>query len=91
MKMNKTIGICATLLAALWCAVPQSAQAAGKIRKVEVISADGNDRGSKDKPLRVGDTIRITFHLVNNTHIMGPRNLVYNLEIFSILLKNCLL
>ena len=31
MNMKKKIGICATLLAAVLCAVPQSAQAAGKI------------------------------------------------------------
>ena len=65
MKMNKTIGICATLLAALWCAVPQSAQAAGKIRKVEVVCVDSTGHGSKDSPLQAGDTIRIIFHLVN--------------------------
>ena len=67
MKTKKTIGICATLLAALLCAVPQSASAlqTGKIRSVEVVNADGNDRGTLAKPLRVGDTIRITFRLVN--------------------------
>ena len=85
MKMNKTIGFCATLLAALWCAVPQPVQAVGKIRKVEVVNADGNERGGKDDPLKVGDTIRITFRLVNlgwgtsytNTTYVNPWSFAY--------------
>ena len=66
MNMKKTIGICATLLAALLCAVPQSAQAYGKIRSVEVVDANGNlGFPNKNTPLKFGDTIRITFRLVN--------------------------
>ena len=66
MNMKKTIGICATFLAALLCAVPQSARATGKIRAV-----DAYDPGNVytfpniSEPLKVGDKVRIRFRMVN--------------------------
>ena len=69
MNMKKTIGICATLLAALLCAVPQSAQAAGKIRSVDVYDPSGlhtfPNHDGHDTPLTVGDTVYIRFRLAN--------------------------
>ena len=68
MNMKKTIGVCATLLTALLCAVPQSARATGKIRAVDVcrLDTDGSliplDRGSV---IGKGETIYIRFRLVN--------------------------
>ena len=66
MNMKKKIGICATLLAALLCAVPQSVQAIGKIRSVDVYDADGNRTfPNANAPLTVGDTIYVRFRLAN--------------------------
>ena len=66
MNMKKKIGICATLLAALLCAVPQSAQATGKIRSVDVYDPDGyHSFPNSDNALKVGDTVYIRFRLAN--------------------------
>ena len=66
MNMKKTIGICATLLAALLCAVPQSAQATGKIRTVDVYDPDGlHSFPNAGSALTVGDKIRVRFRMVN--------------------------
>ena len=66
MNMKKKIGICATLLAALLCALPQSAQAYGKIRSVDVYDPDGNRTfPNANAPLTVGDTIYVRFRLAN--------------------------
>ena len=69
MNMKRKIGICATLLAALLFAVPQSAQASGKIRRVDVYDPSGlhtfPNHDGHDRPLTVGDTIYIRFRLAN--------------------------
>ena len=67
MNMKKKIGVFATLFAAMLCALPQSAQASGKIRRVDVIDPDGNHTFPNDTShaLTVGDKIRIQFRLVN--------------------------
>ena len=66
MNMKKTIGICATLLAALLCALPQSVQATGKIRAVDAYDPDGNHTfPNAGSALTVGDKIRIRFRMVN--------------------------
>ena len=66
MNMKKTIGICATLLAALLCAVPQSAQATGKIRSVDAYDPDGlHSFPNAGSALTVGDKIRVRFRMVN--------------------------
>jgi len=68
MNMKKTIGICATLLAALLCAVPQSAQATGKIRALDAYMLEGGQEvpfPMPGKTLTVGDTIYIRFRLAN--------------------------
>ena len=66
MNMKKTIGVCATLLAGLLCAVPQSAQAEGKIRAVDAYDP-GNVYAfpNTSEPLKVGDKVRIRFRMVN--------------------------
>ncbi|MBR4616227.1 MAG: hypothetical protein IKO55_11530, partial [Kiritimatiellae bacterium] len=71
MNMKKKIGICATLLAALLCAVPQSTQAAiraayGKIRSIEVNSSSPYMEytfPNPQDPMGIGGEISITFHL----------------------------
>ena len=66
MNMKKTFGICATLLAALLCAVPWSAQATGKIRSVDVYDPDGRYTfPNADNAMTVGDTVYVRFRLVN--------------------------
>ena len=69
MNMKKKIGVFATLFAAVLCALPQSAQAQGKIRSIEIRSSSDNGKTYKfpnyDDPLRVGDKISIIFHLAN--------------------------
>ena len=66
MNMKKKIGICATLLAALLCAVPQSAQASGKIRSVDAYDPDGlHSFPNAGSALTVGDTVYVRFRLVN--------------------------
>ena len=66
MNMKKSIGVCATLLTALLCAVPQSAQATGKIRAVDAYDP-GNVYAfpNTSEPLKVGDKVRIRFRMVN--------------------------
>ena len=65
MNMKKTTGICATFLAALLCAAPQSAQATGKIRSVEVPDIENCEFPNPGAPLSVGQKIQIRFHLAN--------------------------
>ena len=66
MNMKKKIGICATLLAAVLCAVPQSAQAAGKIRRVDAYDPDGlHTFPNAGSALTVGDTVYVRFRLAN--------------------------
>ena len=69
MNMKKTIGICATLFAALLCAVPQSAQASGKIRSVDAFTDEDPENlytfPNAGRALTVGDTVYIRFRLVN--------------------------
>ena len=68
MNMKKTIGICATLLAALLCAVPRSAQATGKIRALDAYMLEGGQEvpfPMEGKTLTVGDTIYVRFRLAN--------------------------
>ena len=66
MNMKKTIGVCATFLAALLCAVPQLARATGKIRAVDAYDP-GNvyNFPNISEPLKVGDKVRIRFRMVN--------------------------
>ncbi len=53
-------------LAALLCAVPQSAQATGKIRTVDVYDPDGlHSFPNADSALTVGDKVRVRFRMVN--------------------------
>ena len=66
MNMKKKIGAFATIFAALLCALPQSAQAYGKIRSVDVYDPDGNRTfPNPNAPLTVGDTIYVRFRLAN--------------------------
>jgi len=69
MNMKKKIGICATLLAALLCAVPQSVQASGKIRRIDVYDPSGRhtfpNHDNHNAPLTVGETVYIRFRLAN--------------------------
>ena len=66
MNMKKTIGVCVTLLGALFCAVPQSARASGTIRSVDITDLGGvYSFPNVDEPLKVGDTIQIRFHMMN--------------------------
>lgn len=67
MNMKKTFGVCATLLAALLCAVPQSAHAMGKIRSVDVytLGEDGKPQDCSGRVLVRGETVYINFRLVN--------------------------
>ena len=86
MNMKKKIGICATLLAAVLCAVPQSAQAAGKIRRVDAYDPDGlHTFPNAGSALTVGDTVYVRFRLANvnwdETHVdpgyVNPWEFVY--------------
>ena len=66
MNMKKELGVCATLLAALLCAVPQSAQATGKVRAVDVYDPDGlHTFPNADNALTVGDKVRVRFRMAN--------------------------
>ena len=66
MNTKKTIGVCVTLLAALLCVVPRSAQATGKIRSVDVYDPDGNHSfPNAGDALTVGDKVRVRFRMVN--------------------------
>ena len=66
MNMKNKIGVCATLLTALLCAVPQSAQATGKIRAVDVYDpSDARTFPNPGDALKVGDEVYIRFRLVN--------------------------
>ena len=59
MNMKNKIGAFATIVAALLCALPQPAQATGKIRAVTV------ENPKPGEALTVGDTVKINFYLVN--------------------------
>ena len=65
MNMKKTIGVCATLLAAFLCVVPQSAKATGKIRSVDVYSDPSNHFPNVTTPLKSGAKVYVRFRLVN--------------------------
>ena len=66
MNMKNKIGICATLLTALLCAVPQSARATGKIRAVHVKDpTEVYSFPNLSEPLKVGDKVQICFRMVN--------------------------
>ena len=66
MNMKKTFGVCATLLTALLCAVPQSARAYGKIRAVDAYDPSGARAfPNPGDALKVGDEVYIRFRLIN--------------------------
>ena len=66
MNMKKTIGVCATLLAAFLCVVPQSAKAVGRIRSVDVYDPNGRYTfPNAGNAMTIGDTVYVRFRLVN--------------------------
>ena len=68
MNIKNKIGVCATLLTALLCAVPQSARATGKIRAVHVNDPSPSPVYSfpnLETPLRANDKVQIRFRMVN--------------------------
>ncbi len=73
--MKKMLGFCVVICAALLCALPQSAQATGKIRAVHVNDPDGiYSFPNFSEPLKVGDKIHIRFHMVNLNWQMTQRS-----------------
>ncbi|MBO7688687.1 MAG: hypothetical protein J6V72_20075, partial [Kiritimatiellae bacterium] len=85
MNMKKTIGVCATLLAAFLCVVPQSAKATGKIRSVDVYDPNGRYTfPNAGNAMTVGDTVHVRFRLVNPCWAESEANpsLTYPWEFF---------